>query len=364
MTSVKHINQIYFHLNAFQHLNERIKSIEKNLNKVVFFIDSFFAKKIQKFDFNFNNIGTIFYYDTSEEPTVEIVDLYIKEIKKKSIVPKLIVAIGGGATLDVGKAVSNMLTNPGNAEDYQGWDLVKNKGVYKIGIPTISGTGAESSRTCVLTNKRKNIKMGMNSHFSVYDELIMDPLLTETVPFEQYFYTAMDTYIHCIESLNGSMRNLFSDTFSRNALDLCREIFTSENPMSNNKREKLMLASYFGGLSIANSMVGLIHPFSAGLSSVFGSHHCVSNCVVMLAMDEYYPEEVEEFKKFIKNYRIKFPTIFKKSLDKKKLEKLYDATIIHEKPLKNALGENFKSILTFEKVSDIFHKILKINAGI
>ena len=81
--------------------------------------------------------------------------------------------------------------------------------------------------------------------------------------------------------------------------------------MSDNKREKLMLASYFGGLSIANSMVGLIHPFSAGLSSVFGSHHCVSNCVVMLAMDEYYPEEVEEFKKFIKNYQLNFQQFLK-----------------------------------------------------
>ena len=49
------------------------------------------------------------------------------------------------------------LTNPGNAEDYQGWDLVKNPPIYKIGIPTISGTGSEVTRTAVLTSKIKKL---------------------------------------------------------------------------------------------------------------------------------------------------------------------------------------------------------------
>ena len=62
------------------------------------------------------------------------------------------------STMDVAKAVSNLLTNGGVAENYQGWDLVKEPGVYKIGIPTISGTGAEATRTCVTTNERSGLK--------------------------------------------------------------------------------------------------------------------------------------------------------------------------------------------------------------
>tara|TARA_B100001057_G_scaffold296302_2_gene296479 strand:- start:428 stop:1522 length:1095 start_codon:yes stop_codon:yes gene_type:complete len=364
MTSVKHINQIFFHPNAFKQLKIRIDSLGFKNREVAYFIDKFFEKETGKLDFNFKNAGAVFFHSTKEEPTVEIIDSYTKLIKENKLNFNLIVAIGGGATLDVGKAVSNMLTNKGIAEDYQGWDIVKQKGVYKIGIPTISGTGAESSRTCVLTNKRKNIKMGMNSHFSVYDELILDPDLTSSVPFKQYFYTAMDTYIHCIESLNGHLRNLLSDTFSHSALNLCRKVFSSEDPQSDENRERLMLASYFGGVSIANSMVGLIHPFSAGLSSVFGSHHCVSNCIVMLSMEDYYPNEVKEFKRFVERYKVSFPVINKKPLNEKTFIKLYEATIVHEKPLRNALGEDFKSILTFEKVVALFQKILTINARI
>ena len=55
--------------------------------------------------------------------------------------------MGGGIALDIAKAIANLLTNPGTAADYQGWDLVKNPSIFKIGIPTLSGTGAETTRT-------------------------------------------------------------------------------------------------------------------------------------------------------------------------------------------------------------------------
>lgn len=359
MTSIKNINQIYFHKDSFKILPDRINEIATNNESVIFFIDDFFQNRINLLSFNFNGYSNIYFNNTSHEPTVELIDSYIDTIRSKSINPELIIAIGGGSTLDVGKAISNMLTNPGISEDYQGWDLVKNPGIYKIGVPTLSGTGAESSRTCVLTNKKKNLKMGMNSHFSIYDELILDPNLTKTVDKDQYFYSAMDTYIHSIESLNGSLKNLFSDTFSYNGLNICREVFNSDDFMSDENREKIMLASYFGGIAIANSMVGLVHPFSAGLSSVFGTHHCVSNCIVMMGMEDFYPDEYLEFKSFISKHNILLPKIQNIELNSETLLKLYDATIIHEKPLKNALGKNFNEILTFEKASELFRKILQ-----
>ena len=66
----------------------------------------------------------------------------------------------GGTILDLAKAVSIMLTNEGSSSDYQGWDLVKNPAIYHVGVPTISGTGAEVSRTTVLTGPER--KLGIN----------------------------------------------------------------------------------------------------------------------------------------------------------------------------------------------------------
>ena len=91
---------------------------------------------------------------------------------------------------------------------------------------------------------------------------------------------------HCIESLAGGYRNAIGDAFSDQTLKLCREVFLSTDMQTDENREKLMVASYLGGCAIATSYVGIIHPFSAGLSVVLGTHHCMANCIVMAVMEE------------------------------------------------------------------------------
>jgi 3-deoxy-alpha-D-manno-octulosonate 8-oxidase len=121
--------------------------------------------------------------DTTNEPTTNGIDDLVLELGKHGFgKPAAIVALGGGATLDTAKAISTLLTNGGKAADYQGWDLVKVPAVPKIGIPTVSGTGAEATRTCVLTNSQRGIKLGINSDYSVFDHVIMDPDLQHFLP--------------------------------------------------------------------------------------------------------------------------------------------------------------------------------------
>ena len=144
-----------------------------------------------------NENDYLHFVDSTEELTTDYLNSILNEIKMTMVKkPEMVIGIGGGTALDFAKAISNLLTNKGKAEDYQGWDLVKNKGIYKIGIPTLSGTGSESTRTCVMINKKKGIKLGMNSDQTIFDELVLDSELSKTVPKDQYFYTCMDTYIH------------------------------------------------------------------------------------------------------------------------------------------------------------------------
>jgi 3-deoxy-alpha-D-manno-octulosonate 8-oxidase len=325
---------------------------------VVYFIDEYFenSKLVDSLSIKAND--EIYFVSTKDEPNTKTINQYrdvlVTNQKNK---PDAIVAIGGGITLDTGKAISNLLTNKGNAEDYQGWNLVKNPGIYKIGIPTLSGTGAEASRTCVMTNTDSGLKLGMNSDFTIYDQLILDPDLTKTVPKEQYFFSGMDTYIHCIESLNGNYRNAIGDAFSKQAISLCREVFLSDNMMSYKNREKLMVASYLGGSAIANSYVGIIHPLSAALSVVLGIHHCIGNCITMNAIEEFYPKEFEEFFKMSKEQDVAIPRGVATNLNDETYLALYNATVIHEKPLSNALGNNFKEKLPLDKITRIFKKM-------
>jgi len=77
----------------------------------------------------------------------------------------------------------------------------------------------------------------------------------------------------------------------------------------------------------------------------------------MRAMEEFYPTEYNEFWKMIDKQGIVAPEGICKDLSDEQYDQLYASTVIHEKPLTNALGENFKDILTKEKVISIFKRM-------
>lgn len=327
--------------------------------RAVFLVDEFFTgdrELLRKVGQGEDDL--VIYVDVANEPTTEAIDNFVSRLRVDGgHTPATIVAVGGGSTMDTAKAIANLLTNPGRASDYQGWDLVKVPGIYKIGVPTISGTGAEATRTCVMTNKATGLKLGMNSDFTVFDHLVLDPDLTATVPRAQYFYTGMDAYIHCVESLAGDYRNPIGDAYSRQTLDLCRTVFFEDDMMSPAARERLMVASYLGGSAVATSYVGVVHPFSAALSVVLGFHHCVANCIAMRAMEEFYPEAFVEFWAAVAAQKIEVPEGVARNLTGAQYKALYDATVVHVKPLTNALGPDFKRKLPFDKVSQLFEKM-------
>ena len=362
---VKNVKTYNFGINSINNLKSVLEK-RKNENsylahqeKIIFFIDNFFENDNDLLSkLNKSNKDIFIFVDTKEEPSTSKVDLFKKLLIKKDFQnPLAIVGLGGGSTMDYAKAIANLLTNAGNASDYQGWDLVKNPAIYKIGIPTISGTGAEATRTCVMTNSETGLKLGMNSDFTVFDHIIMDPNLSKSVPSEQYFYTGMDAFIHCIESLNGSYRSSIADAYSRETLRLCNEVFLSDDMKSDINREKLMVASYLGGCAIASSYVGVVHPFSAALSVVLKIHHCLANCIVMRGMEEFYSDHYKIFWDMVSIQNVNIPKGICEKLTDKQYGELIDSTVIHEKPLTNALGIGFRKKLTDKKIIEIFKKM-------
>jgi len=356
--NVKNVSRYIIGNGTLNDLSYQLAPLRKNgkSSSVIFFIDEYFKNNQNIADnLNMQYGDELIIVSTKYEPTTEYIDQQSEIVRQKvGNTPAVIVGMGGGITMDVAKAVSNLLTNGGKAEDYQGWDLVKIPGIYKIAIPTLSGTGAEATRTCVMTNKKTGLKLGMNSDFTVFDQIIMDPNLTATVPRNQYFYTGMDAYIHCVEALSGGYRNAIGDAFSDQTIQLSRDVFSSQDMMTDDNRSKMMVASYLGGCAIATSYVGVVHPFSAGLSVVLGTHHCVANCITMRAMEEFYPKEYEEFWGMVDRQKVEIPEGICRNLSDEQYEQLYASTVIHEKPLTNALGDNYRSILTKDKVINLF----------
>tara|TARA_R110002051_G_scaffold1246_1_gene6854 strand:- start:9369 stop:10496 length:1128 start_codon:yes stop_codon:yes gene_type:complete len=290
-----------------------------------------------------------------EEPKTEQVDVLVGMIKENyNELPSGIIGIGGGTLLDLAKAVAIMLTNKGSAAEYQGWDLVNKQSIYHVGIPTISGTGAEVSRTTVLMGPEK--KLGINSDYTTFDQVLLDPDLTIGVPKEQWFYTGMDCFIHCIESLNGTFLNAFSKSYGEKSLDLCKEVFLEDIDESDS-REKLMMASWHGGMSIAYSQVGVAHAMSYGLGYVLGVKHGIGNCLVFQYLEEFYPEGVELFNKMINKHKIVLPKGVCSNLSESEMDTMISVALGMEPLWENALGRNWKSKITAQKLKAIYQKI-------
>ncbi len=348
------VPKVVFGAGCFNQLSSILAPNRKNKAPFIYLIDDVFEKNtvfLERINLRFND--KLVFISTLEEPKTSQVDYIVKQIKSEfTYKPSGVIGIGGGSILDLAKAVSIMLTNKGSAADYQGWDLVKNKAIYHVGIPTISGTGAEVSRTTVLSGPTR--KLGINSDFTPFDQVILDPDLTKGVPKNQWFYTGMDCFIHCVESLNGTFLNAFSQSYGEKAYDLCKEIFLDDTLSEEESRAKLMMASWHGGMSIAYSQVGIAHAMSYGLSYVLGTKHGVGNCIVFDHLEAYYPEGVALFKEMVKKHQVAIPKGICKNLTQEQLDVMIDVALSLEPLWENALGENWQQEITRDKLKEMY----------
>jgi len=349
------VGYVVYGRGSFNQLDEILSPRRKGEAPMVFLLDHFFENRPLAKRIPLRGKDKIIFVDVTHEPKTSYVDKLAGGLKQEFGTVSGVIGIGGGSAMDLAKAVSLMMTNPGSSADYQGWDLVKQPGVYKAGIPTLSGTGAEVSRTTVLTGPSK--KLGMNSDYTPFDQIVLDPELTANAPVNQRFYTGMDCYIHCIESLTGTYLNEFSKSYGEKALQLCQEVFVKKQVWDEDSDEKLMMASYAGGMSIAYSQVGVAHAVSYGLSYLLGTKHGVGNCIVFDKLEEFYPAGVAEFKKMVEKNNIDIPQHITKGLSEEQFNAMIDVSLVMKPLWENALGKDWEKVMTRDRLRALYEKL-------
>ena len=356
----KLVSQVIFGRGSFNQLDDILGEKRSPKNTcMVFLVDDVFKDKPLQARVPVKSGDLLIWVNVDDEPKTKYVDALTEKVRGHRAataggqLPDGVIGIGGGATMDLAKAVSLMLTNAGSSVDYQGWDLIKNPAVYHVGIPTLSGTGAEVSRTTVLTGPER--KLGINSDYTVFDQIVLDPELTVDAPPVQRFWTGMDCYIHCIESLQGTFLNEFSKSYGEKSLELCQKIFL--NDWCDEFNDKLMMASYCGGMSIAYSQVGVAHAMSYGLAYILGVHHGIGNSIVFDYLSEFYPEGVREFKEMVVRNGVEIPRNLTAGLSNEKMEKMVDVALGLAPLWENALGPDWKNIMTRERTRDLYERM-------
>jgi len=354
----KNIEKVVFGRGSFSTMDSILEPVRKeNDHFFLFVVDNYFKGKDLEQRLPARAEDVVRFIDVDpHEPTTEQIDSLRDEVLSSKGLPSGVVGIGGGSIMDIAKAISLMFTNEGSSTLYQGLNLVKKPGIYHLGVPTISGTGAEVSMTAVLTGPEK--KLGLKCDWTVFNQVILDPELIASVPRDKWFYTGMDTYIHCIESETGMLNNAFSHAYAEQALKLCQDVYlSSESGQTPENDDKLMVASLMGGLSLTYSEVGVCHALSYGLSKILGEKHCYANCVAFQHLEDYYPKGLDEFRQMLGKHNITLPQGLSKGWTEEQITAMAQVAYNLPHMWNHAIGPDWKEKVTLDTIKDLYRRM-------
>ena len=195
----------------------------------------------------------------------------------------VIIGIGGGSVADAAKGVAILSGNGGDILDYAGVDLITHPIPPLLIIPTTSGTGADVSQFCIVTDTERSVKVTILGRALVPDISITDPRLLVTMPEDLNAATGLDALTHGIEAFVSLAHNPLADTHAISAVGLvCRNLRTTmTSPLEADARRKMAQASLQAGLAFSNAILGATHAMSHQVGGLLDAPHGVVNGVLL-----------------------------------------------------------------------------------
>jgi alcohol dehydrogenase len=225
-------------------------------------------------------------------------DTIVEEAAKKAREAEVdvMVAVGGGSSIDCAKAINILLTNPSPINQYDGVNLVKNPTKPLVAIPTTAGTASEITAFSIVTDTVKLKKMVIGGQFVGATMALVDPDLTIGLPPSITASTGMDALTHAIEAYVSKGASVPSDINALKAIDLIYKHLPIA--VSNGKdieaRTNMILGSLLAGYAFNSAVLGLVHSIAHPLSVHCGLPHGVANACGLPYVMEYNAEAVPE----------------------------------------------------------------------
>jgi len=220
------------------------------------------------------------------EPTVDEVRVATREARAAGA--EVVVAIGGGSVLDVGKAVAVLLgngTDPLDHLEVVGRGVpVERAAVPYVAVPTTAGTGAEATANAVLSDPEHGIKASIRSPHLLATVALVDPLLTLTCPPAVTASSGLDALTQCLEPYVSPRANPASDAVAAEGLRRGARALRAayENGDDREAREEMALCSLFGGIALANAKLGAVHGVAGVVGGMVDAPHGAV-CAALLA---------------------------------------------------------------------------------
>lgn len=204
--------------------------------------------------------------------------------------PSILLALGGGSTMDAAKAAGILATNGGRIQDYEGNDKFKNPPLPLIAIPTTAGTGSEVSYVCVITDTERATKMPIRSAALNRAQIaILDPVALTSLPEKAAAHVAMDAFVHALESYVSLNANPITDAVNLHAIELIAQNVRSFVSNRNHLEAgfHMLCAATLAGMGFSNTGLGNIHCMARLVGAFFHVPHGLSNAVCLPYVAEF-----------------------------------------------------------------------------
>jgi alcohol dehydrogenase class IV len=240
---------------------------------------SFFKEIIN--DLKKKNISTEIFSDIHKNPVKSDVykgsDVY-DNTKRDSII-----GIGGGAALDVARAIALRINHREDLfkyDDLIGGDVyVTNDVPHFITIPTTAGTGSEVGRSAIIADDETHQKKILFSPKLLAKIVFADPLLTMELPSFITAATGMDALTHNMEAYLAKMPHPLCEGIALEGISLISQsLEKAVNKPDLESRSKMLIASLMGAVAFQKGL-GVVHSLAHPLSSLLDTHHGLANAV-------------------------------------------------------------------------------------
>ncbi len=256
------------------------------------------AKKVEDILTN-AGIDYDLYSEIKPNPTIKNVTDGVEACKASNA--DVIVAVGGGSSMDTAKGISILMTNPDRADikSLNGLSNTVNRGMPVIALPTTAGTAAEVTINYVITDEEREIKMVCVDPNDIPILAIIDSELMASMPKGLAAATGMDALTHAVEGYITKAHNEMSDMFHMKAIKLIFKYLTSAvNEKDPEAVEMMGLAQYIAGMGFSNVGLGIVHSMAHQLGAVYDTPHGIANAMLLPTVMRFNGEDPATAQRF------------------------------------------------------------------
>ena len=318
----------YFGENARENLVEEIN--KRNFKKVFLVSDKSLVEagvtaKVEKI-LKDANIDYTLYDEIKPNPTIKNVTDGVEACKKSEA--DVIVAVGGGSSIDTSKGISIVMTNPDRADikSLNGLSNTVNRGMPIIALPTTAGTAAEVTINYVITDEERKIKMVCVDPNDIPIVAIVDSELMASMPKSLAAATGMDALTHAIEGYITAAHNEISDMFHMKAIKMIFQYLPAAVNDKDPKAINMMgMAQYIAGMGFSNVGLGIVHSMAHQLGAVYDTPHGIANAMLLPTVMEFNAEvSYERYRDILKELGYPADKYTKKEVIKTFVERIKD----------------------------------------